>query len=110
MQVAMRCGYNKGRGDTRARHTFVRHSVKMAEKSGTDRPLTDLESRTWEVTTDFHSSSLSPKISTMDEWVKLNIGGSHFLTTKTTLCREKGTFLARLVQDDPDLPSLKVLS
>ena len=43
-----------------------------------------------------------------DDWVRLNVGGTVFLTTKTTLCREKGGFLARLCQDDPDLPSLKV--
>ncbi len=54
-------------------------------------------------------SCLSSRISSRDEWVKLNIGGTVFLTTKTTLCREKGSFLARLCQDDPDLPSLKVL-
>ena len=45
-----------------------------------------------------------------DEWVRLNVGGTVFLTTKTTLCKEKGGFLARLCQDDPDLPSLKVSS
>lgn len=54
------------------------------------------------------SASLSSKLSSRDEWVKLNIGGTVFLTTKTTLCREKQSFLCRLCQDDPDLPSLKV--
>ncbi len=42
------------------------------------------------------------------EWVKLNIGGISFTTTKTTLCKENNSFLSRLCQDDPDLPSLKV--
>ena len=53
---------------------------------------------------------LTERMNSKDEWVKLNVGGTVFLTTKTTLCREKGSFLARLCQDDPDLPSLKVLS
>ena len=51
---------------------------------------------------------LSDRICSRDEWVKLNVGGVVFLTTKSTLCKEKGSFLARLCQDDPDLPSLKV--
>lgn len=54
------------------------------------------------------ASQLSDKICSRDEWVKLNIGGTVFLTTKTTLCKEKNSFLARLCQDDPELPSLKV--
>lgn len=45
-----------------------------------------------------------------DVWVKLNIGGTVFLTTKTTLCKEKDSFLARLCQNDPDLPSLQVFN
>lgn len=53
---------------------------------------------------------LSERLSSRDEWVKLNIGGTTFLTTKTTLCKQKDSFLARLCQDDPDLPSLKVSS
>ena len=46
--------------------------------------------------------------SACDDWVKLNVGGKVFQTTKTTLLREPKSFLARLIQDDPDLPSLKV--
>jgi len=38
-------------------------------------------------------------------WVKLNVGGTIFLTTKTTLMKEPESFLARLVREDPDLPS-----
>lgn len=43
----------------------------------------------------------------INDWVKLNVGGTVFMTTATTLCKEKGGFLARLCKDDTDLPSLK---
>ena len=43
-----------------------------------------------------------------EDWVKLNIGGTVFMTTKTTLCRYPNSFLARMLQNDPELPSLKV--
>ena len=59
-------------------------------------------------TTSEGATSQSANVSCRDEWVRLNVGGTVFLTTKTTLCREKSGFLARLCQDDPDLPSLKV--
>ena len=45
-----------------------------------------------------------------DSWVKLNVGGSLFMTTRTTLCRDPKSFLFRLCQDDPDLNSDKVSS
>lgn len=42
------------------------------------------------------------------QWIKLNVGGTHFLTTKTTLSRDPKSFLCRLIQDDTDLISNKV--
>lgn len=42
------------------------------------------------------------------QWVKLNVGGTYFLTTKTTLSRDPNSFLYRLVQEDSDLISDRV--
>ena len=41
-------------------------------------------------------------------WLKLNIGGQIFLTTKATLAKENNSFLARLSSEDPELSSDKV--
>ena len=41
-------------------------------------------------------------------WIKLNVGGTHFLTTKTTLSRDPKSFLSRLIMEDPELPTDKV--
>ena len=43
-----------------------------------------------------------------EEWVTLNVGGTMFMTTRTTLCRDPKSFLYRLCQEDPDLNSDKV--
>lgn len=42
------------------------------------------------------------------QWVRLNVGGTYFLTTKTTLSRDQNSFLSRLVQEDSDLISDRV--
>lgn len=42
------------------------------------------------------------------EWIRLNVGGNIFMTTKTTLSREPQSFFFRLCQEDPELPSEKV--
>uniref|UniRef100_A0A1B0DRF2 Uncharacterized protein n=1 Tax=Phlebotomus papatasi TaxID=29031 RepID=A0A1B0DRF2_PHLPP len=42
-----------------------------------------------------------------NQWVKLNVGGTYFLTTKTTLSRDPSSFLSRLIQEDSDLISDK---
>nr|CAD7425684.1 unnamed protein product [Timema monikensis] len=39
------------------------------------------------------------------QWVRLNVGGTYFLTTKTTLSRDPNSFLYRLCQEDSDLIS-----
>jgi hypothetical protein len=41
------------------------------------------------------------------EWVRLNVGGRVFLTTKTTLQKDPKSFLFRLCQEDQDLESHK---
>jgi hypothetical protein len=43
-----------------------------------------------------------------NEWVKLNIGGTTFMTTRTTLRRDPKSFLYRLIQEEPDLTTDKV--
>lgn len=42
------------------------------------------------------------------EWIKLNVGGTIFMSTRTTLCRDPKSFLYRLVQEEPDLNTDKV--
>lgn len=39
------------------------------------------------------------------QWVRLNVGGTYFLTTKTTLSRDPNSFLFRLCQENSDLIS-----
>ncbi|XP_064807116.1 BTB/POZ domain-containing protein KCTD5-like [Oncorhynchus masou masou] len=41
------------------------------------------------------------------KWVRLNVGGTYFLTTRQTLCRDPKSFLYRLSQADPELDSDK---
>ncbi|XP_066522296.1 BTB/POZ domain-containing protein KCTD2 [Hoplias malabaricus] len=58
------------------------------------------------------SSPSSPSSEPAEErpgsrWVRLNVGGTYFITTKQTLCREPKSFLYRLCQEDPDLDSDK---
>ncbi|XP_025016914.1 BTB/POZ domain-containing protein KCTD5 [Tetranychus urticae] len=42
-----------------------------------------------------------------NKWVRLNVGGSIFMTTRSTLCRDPKSFLYRLCDEDPSLGSDK---
>ncbi|EDW06209.2 BTB/POZ domain-containing protein KCTD5 [Drosophila mojavensis] len=60
------------------------------------------------MSTVFINSRKSPNVlkkQGTDQWVKLNVGGTYFLTTKTTLSRDPNSFLSRLIQEDCDLIS-----
>lgn len=48
------------------------------------------------------------KNSLEERWIRLNVGGQVFLTTRSTLCRDPKSFFYRLCQDDLDLPTDKV--
>jgi len=54
------------------------------------------------------SSPSEPAEKPGSRWVRLNVGGTYFITTKQTLCRDPKSFLFRLCQEDPDLDSDKV--
>lgn len=54
-----------------------------------------------------NAKAASPKQPKNTQWVKLNVGGTCFLTTRTTLCRDPKSFLYRLCQEDPELDSDK---
>lgn len=53
------------------------------------------------------SSPSEPGDKPGSRWVRLNVGGTYFITTKQTLCRDPKSFLFRLCQEDPDLDSDK---
>ncbi|KAI6076653.1 BTB/POZ domain-containing protein KCTD5 isoform X4 [Aix galericulata] len=53
-------------------------------------------------------SSAPPPGAVPGKWVRLNVGGTCFLTTRQTLCRDPKSFLFRLCQADPDLDSDKM--
>ncbi|ETN82732.1 K+ channel tetramerization domain protein [Necator americanus] len=45
--------------------------------------------------------------SSSNNWIRLNVGGKVFQTTRDTLMKVPGSFLYRLCQDDKRLPSIK---
>jgi hypothetical protein len=47
-------------------------------------------------------------LATSKQWVRLNVGGTCFLTTRTTLSRDPNSFLCRLCENDPELSSDRV--
>ncbi|XP_063573584.1 BTB/POZ domain-containing protein KCTD5-like isoform X1 [Pongo abelii] len=52
--------------------------------------------------------ALAQRPGSVSKWVRLNVGGTYFLTTRQTLCRDPKSFLYRLCQADPDPDSNKM--
>lgn len=50
------------------------------------------------------------KVDNSKQWVILNVGGTKFMTTKMTLCKDPKSFLYRLVQDDHGLATTRVFT
>ncbi|KFW12532.1 BTB/POZ domain-containing protein KCTD17, partial [Eurypyga helias] len=46
------------------------------------------------------SWDIPPPVGPQAKWVRLNVGGTVFLTTRQTLCREQKSFLCRLCQGE----------
>jgi len=54
-----------------------------------------------------NGNPLNSSSSLRKEWVRLNVGGTLFMSTKTTLCKDPKSFLCRICQDETDLGSEK---
>lgn len=83
----------------------------MANKNGIVDDAVNTETESMEVKTGNNLDSDMTKLTLRkgkNEWVKLNVGGTTFMTTRTTLGRDPKSFLFRLIQEEPDLNSDKV--
>uniref|UniRef100_A0A8C5E4E6 BTB/POZ domain-containing protein KCTD5-like n=2 Tax=Gouania willdenowi TaxID=441366 RepID=A0A8C5E4E6_GOUWI len=54
-----------------------------------------------------HSPTERNSLPGASKWIRLNVGGTYFLTTRQTLCRDPKSFLYRLSLADPELDSDK---
>ena len=50
----------------------------------------------------------SPPLASLASWVRLNVGGTIFATTRTTLAKDPHSFLYRVCRSDDELESHKV--
>ncbi len=86
-----------------ANHTLITAAVFNCEQK-----LSTDESTMSSISSSPTNRTLQSLNNRSNQWIKLNVGGTHFMTTRITLCRDHNSFLYRLCQEDHDLNSDKV--
>lgn len=90
----------RARKDAQQKHQIARPDTTLVTNAALDMATVNLGNQK-------KSPSLLSKTGS-NQWVKLNVGGTCFLTTKTTLSRDPTSFLSRLILEDSDLISDRV--
>jgi hypothetical protein len=85
-----------------ANHTLITAAVFNCEQK-----LSTDESTMSSISSSPTNRTLQSLNNRSNQWIKLNVGGTHFMTTRITLCRDHNSFLYRLCQEDHDLNSDK---
>ena len=98
---------DQGNVTTSSSATITSTTDSMAMLSVQERQSTNGENNVLECSSIASSTDHSNE-PYQQKWIKLNVGGQHFVTTTSTLSKYPKSFLFRLCQEHPDLNSEKV--
>lgn len=103
---AWRGAYWRGKASCQQPHPVIPEGVEEGMAENSSDTCGSVYRRCLTHSTGEKTQSTSNGVS---KWVRLNVGGTYFLTTRQTLCRDPKSFLYRLSQADPELDSDKVM-